>query len=92
MDALAIALTVVVACATTAIVTFILVRRASTHSRQPSATTPEDADQPVSSEQPEIPVGIADVLDALRASSLVVDVDDAVLRASPGAHLLGLVS
>jgi two-component system sensor histidine kinase SenX3 len=51
--------------------------------------TPTDAyDEPVVAALPE---GAADVLAALRSSSIVLAADDAVLRASPAAHAIGLV-
>jgi two-component system sensor histidine kinase SenX3 len=40
---------------------------------------------------PALPEGAAEVLAALRSSSIVLGADDVVLRASPSAHALGLV-
>ena len=42
-------------------------------------------------EQPVVPTGVATVLSVLRSSALVVDENDAVLKASAPAHALGLV-
>jgi two-component system sensor histidine kinase SenX3 len=42
-------------------------------------------------EVPAVPKGAAEVLDVLRSSSIVLGADDAILRASPSAHALGLV-
>ena len=46
---------------------------------------------PVEEPRPELPRGVTDVLAALRSAAIVVDVADAVVRATPPSYALGLV-
>ena len=51
----------------------------------------EQAAQPAPPPPPVLPPGVADVLAVLRSSGVVLDGDDLVIRASPAAHILGIV-
>jgi len=67
-----------------AAVTALVLRRSRPQPPRLSAGTPVGATSAL------LP-GATDVLDALRGATVVVDQDDRVVRASPMAHLLGLV-
>ena len=51
----------------------------------------ETALPPVNRPAPVLPTGAADVLSALSSSSVVLDAEDRVVRASPSAHSFGIV-
>jgi two-component system sensor histidine kinase SenX3 len=62
--------------------------------RRPSADAAGEMRVPAGSSVPAaggLSPGATDVLDALRSATVVLDDDDRVVRASPTAHLLGLV-
>ena len=51
----------------------------------------EQAALPAPAPTPVLPAGVADVLAVLRSSGVVLDGDNRVIRASPAAHILGIV-